>query len=200
MKMRLAIIAIAASLTACSQKSEPSVSAPAAAPALTATEAPKPAPDQQQLTAAANEASKPFKAQEMSAAEEKRVIRAVQNQQTADGASVLQVLQHAQKMRPQEFKLGEFSVLYTTDGKPSSVGVCYWIGSKRLVGDQYCDIAYDISADGQAFTPSVGSAPPAVVKEMTITKLDQGRDAFLRSVDEHYESDCTDFQTQKKIC
>jgi hypothetical protein len=40
----------------------------------------------------ADEASIPVKAQHLSPAEEKRIIRTVQEQKTADGATVLQVL------------------------------------------------------------------------------------------------------------
>lgn len=183
-----------AALTACSQDPEPAPVAPTevpAAPAPTPAQAPAPA---------TIETPTEFKAQPLSPAEEKRLIKAAQNQKTDDGATVLQVLQHAEKMRPGQFKLAGFDIFYAYDGKPASVGICYWIGSHRLDDDKYCDIGYTISADHQTLKADVGSITPEEEQELTVSKLNRGRDRFLKEVDERYENECIDYDTKKKLC
>lgn len=177
--MRLLIFGIVlASLAACSQKNEsPTVTPTASSVAVSTAE---------------------FKAQPLEAAEEKRIIEAAQSQKADDGATVLQVLQYAEKLRPKEFKLAGFEMLYSNDGKPSTVGVCYWVGAKRLEGDQYCDIAYELSADRNSFKPSVGAATPEEQRELTVSKVRRGRDAFLKEVDNRYKGECVD--GKKKLC
>ncbi len=103
-------------------------------------------------------------------------------------------------MRPREFKLAGFDILYKHDGKPSSVGICYWIGSHRLDDDKYCDIGYTISADHQTLKADVGSITPEEEQELTVSKLYRGRDRFLKEIDERYENECIDYDTKKKLC
>jgi hypothetical protein len=175
-------------LAACSPKSEqlpPALATPVTVAAVPAAAEPGTSLAQKQ---------QPF-----SPAEEKRIVQAAKAQVTADGATVLQVLQHAAKMRPNEFKLASVEMMYSEVGQPS-VGVCYWMGSKRLPGDQYCDIGYTISADHKTLSPEFGDAPSEVRAQMTVTAVMQGRDAFLKSVDEHYETDCIDYYTKNKTC
>ncbi|MBB5606946.1 MULTISPECIES: hypothetical protein [unclassified Janthinobacterium] len=181
-------------LTACSQDPEPAPAAPTevpAAPAPTPAQAPPPT---------AIEPPTEFKAQPLSPGEEKRLIKAAQSQKTDDGATVLQVLQHAEKMRPRKFKLAGFDIFYQHDGKPSSVGICYWIGSHRLDDDKYCDIGYTISADHQTLKADVGLVTPEEELELSVSKLNRGRDRFLKEVDERYENECIDYDTKKKLC
>jgi hypothetical protein len=189
--MRLSILAFTlTALTACSQDPAPATEVPAV-----------PAPTQVPATVpAAIETPTEFKTQPLSPAEEKRLIKAAQNLKTDDGATVLQVLQHAEKMRPRQFKLAGFDIFYTYDGKPSSVGICYWIGSHRLDDDKYCDIAYAMSADHQTLKADVGSVTPEEEQELTVSKLNRGRDRFLKEVDERYENECIDYDTKKKLC
>lgn len=131
--------------------------------------------------------------------EEKELIKKVESQMTADGASVLDVLRYVEKMRPEEFKISEKSVLYSDSGEPS-VNFCYWIGAKRLEGDQYCDIAFETSPDGASFRPVVGIASPEEQAELTTVKLMKGRDMFLASIDMFYEENCVSDDQESKFC
>jgi hypothetical protein len=139
------------------------------------------------------------KEQPLSAKDEKALIHAAENQVTPDGATVLQVIQHAEKMRPKEFKAGPFEILYTSEGKPTSVGVCYWIGSKRLEGDKYCDISFSFSPDHKSFKPEIGSVSKELQQETAVVKLLQGRDVFLKAVDDFYTEACVG-PDKKKTC
>jgi hypothetical protein len=140
-----------------------------------------------------------FKAQPLNPDEEKKLIQAAQNQVTKDGATVLQVLRYVEKMRPKEFKIASFEVLYSWNGKPNNVGICYWIGAKRLDEDQYCDIAFSFSPDHKLFKPEVGSATEDQQQYLTVINLLKGRDVFLRNIDEFYQQTCVELD-KKKTC
>lgn len=181
-------------LAACSPKSEPVPPTPAAPVTVAAAPVPVPvAVPVEQVVAATP------KQQHLSSAEEKHIIQLTKDQVTSDGATVLQVLQHAEKMRPREFKVANWEVVYSGDGTPH-VAVCYFSGSKRLPGDQYCDIGYAIAADHKSLAPEYGNLPIEMRAEMPLDALGQGRDSFLKSVDEHYQTDCVDYDTKKKMC
>lgn len=128
-------------------------------------------------------------------ADEQRVIDQVSGLKTADGATVLEVLQRVEKLRPDEFKFSEFVVAYGED-QSEAVMACYFIGSKRLEDDAYCDIGFEQS--GESFVPSVGTPGTAVEQELTTTQLMKGRDAFLKNIDTMYQVTCVD--SGKKYC
>ncbi len=67
---------------------------------------------------------KGWKANGLPGAEEKKWIEAVKHHETADGATVWQVLEHVQKMRPKKFKIGVAEAVYDGgSGEPDGVGI-----------------------------------------------------------------------------
>lgn len=141
------------------------------------------------------------KAKEPSPQESARIISLAKDRKTSDGASVMEVLRYAEKLRKGKFKIaGDFELNYDSDGNLSGINICYWIGAKRLSGDEFCDIAYDISADRKSITPSVGSLPQEQQESLTIIRVERGRDAFLKEVDQRYIGECIDPDTKKKFC
>lgn len=141
-----------------------------------------------------------FQAQALSPAEEERVLTMAKNQIMNDGATALQVLEHAAKLRKDKFKLAGFEMFYTSDGVPDQVGVCYWIGAKRLDEDKFCDIGYQLSQDRNTLSPAVGTATEPERRELTVMKLQGGRDSFLENVDETYNRECLGTTPGKKDC
>jgi hypothetical protein len=130
--------------------------------------------------------------------EEKAWVDAFKNFKTLDGATVIQVLEHVQKLRPKEFKY-----FFDPDGsigyggpemEAAIVGASYYIGMKRLSGDQY-----GVGADGEmkqgklvlTFRQVPHSAPEA---------LSRGRDAFLQFIDGEYRDICIDAVSKRKVC
>ncbi|MGZ9709249.1 hypothetical protein ACXX82_00210 [Glaciimonas sp. GNP009] len=128
---------------------------------------------------------------------EKMLIDAAKNLKTKDGATVVQVIQHVEKLRPKEFKSAGFEMLYTNTGQPKSIGVCYWIGSKRLDDDQFCDISFSIN--GLSVTPEILNVSPEEQSELTIVQLMKGRDVFLDNIDKMYALTCVEYD-KKKSC
>ncbi|WP_446901096.1 hypothetical protein [Burkholderia sp. YIM B11467] len=117
------------------------------------------------------------------AATEANWIQTVKRHRTKDGATVSEVLAYAEKMRPRVFKAGRFEVGYNgATGVASSVSIGYWIGTKRAPDDAFVDLGYSMSPDGR-----VMPVPP---EEETATALENGREAFLRAVDEAYRDTC----------
>ncbi len=70
------------------------------------------APTTSYFTAASAEPPKGSKAKALSNGEEKNWLEAVKRRQTADGATIWQVLQYAEKMRSRKFKIGSADVGY----------------------------------------------------------------------------------------
>jgi hypothetical protein len=142
---------------------------------------------------------KGWKAHELSPAEEKRWIDAVKNHKTSDGATVMEVLKYAEQMRPRRFKLGTIDVGYGgATGEPDGVGIGYFIGMKRLDGDSYTDLWYDIKLNGKEISVIVPKNP--VTDDTPINSLEGGRDSFLLKIDQLYKDDCIDFETHAKLC
>jgi hypothetical protein len=132
--------------------------------------------------------------------QEKRWIQAVRNRKTADGATVQQVLEYAEKMRPREFKVGKIEVGYNCEtGNPSYVGIGFWIGMKRLPDDVFIGLGYDVSTSDPEIKLSVPKNPMPSVLSIT-EALDRGRDSFLSYIDDDYESNCVDEGTKRKFC
>ncbi len=76
-----------------------------------------------------------WKAHELPPAEEKRWIETVKTHKTTDGATVMEVLKHAEQMRPKRFKLAAIEVGYNgASGEPDSVEISFFIGMKRWMG------------------------------------------------------------------
>lgn len=120
-------------------------------------------------------------------------IDTVKHHRTQDGATVAEVLAYVQKMRPSEFKTGSFDVGYNgADGEASGVYIGYWLGAKRLPGDSYVDLGYDMTPDGQV--------KPVSSDEVMTTALEGGRDRFLQAVDEAYTLDCHPDPDEKPDC
>jgi hypothetical protein len=140
-----------------------------------------------------------WKARELSQADEKKWIEAVKQRKTADGATVWQVLQYAEKMRPKKFKAGVIEVGYDGgSGDPDGVGIGYWIGMKRLEGDSFTDLWYDIKTE-----KGIVNATPRQNKntsETIINAMELGRDNFLIYIDKMYIETCVDLDTKQKLC
>jgi hypothetical protein len=131
--------------------------------------------------------------------EEARWIEAVKHHPTLDGATVLQVLQYAQKMRPEKFKFEFSGVGYDgASGEPDSVGVNYWIGAKRLRDDSFVDLAYGVERVGQNL--KVSEPNSANLRDTTVHALESGRDSFLLYIDKMYNETCIDLETRAKLC
>jgi|HubBroStandDraft_2_1064218.scaffolds.fasta_scaffold433389_1 hypothetical protein len=132
--------------------------------------------------------------------QEKRWIQAVRNRKTADGATVQQVLEYAEKMRPREFKVETIEVGYNCEtGNPTYVGIGFWIGMKRLPDDVFLGLGYDVSTSEPGVKLSVPENPIPSVQSIT-EALDRGRDAFLSYIDDDYETNCVDEGTKRKFC
>jgi hypothetical protein len=128
------------------------------------------------------------------AQEERKWVNAVKTHKTDDGASVLEVLQFVQHMRPREFKFGAIEVGYNgATGLPDVVGVDYWLGSKRLPGDAYVNLGFDVRKTESSFDIKPVGWPFSLA-------LQKGRDAFLAAVDEEYEGECIDPETKRHTC
>lgn len=139
------------------------------------------------------------KAHLLSEAEEKLWIEAFKNHPTMDGATALQVLQYAEKMRPTKFKFGSIDVGYGGDtGEPASVSVDYWIGAKRLEGDAYSDIGYDVERQGSSI--KIVKPTSDELSHPTMTAFERGRTEFILYIDKMYAEECFDFKTKAKIC
>ena len=67
----------------------------------------------------------------LSSIEERQWISAVKAHKTADGKTVQEVLIRVEKRRLGRFKVASYDVLYDWNGRPSTVAISYWIGTKR---------------------------------------------------------------------
>lgn len=140
-----------------------------------------------------------WKAKELSQADEKKWIESVKQRETADGATVWEVLQYAEKMRPKKFKAGAIEIGYDGgSGNPDGVGIGYWIGMKRLEGDSFTDLWYDIKTEKD----KVKAVPRQnkCTSEIIINALELCRDDFLIYIDKMYIESCVDLDTKQKIC
>jgi hypothetical protein len=131
----------------------------------------------------------------LSAREEGEWVNAVKSHKTDDdGATVLEVLQFVQRLRPKEFKIGAIEVGYNgATGLPDVVGVDYWIGLKRLQDDAYVNLGFDVKKSKAGFDIKPFTWPLSLA-------LQKGRDAFLAAVDEEYQGECIDPDTKKRSC
>jgi len=164
-KQWVAVLLCSLALAGC-QKSSPSVNAQEPGPAEAAPQAK--APDITPLPPA----------------EEKRLTEMAKARRAGDGSSVLEVLEYAEKQRSAQFKVATIDVDYARDSTPTSVLVCYWIGSKRLDGDQDCkSIGWQIAPDKKSLAPYQAAATQAV---------ESGREAFVRTIDQMYAKACAD--------
>jgi hypothetical protein len=94
---------------------------------------------------------------ELPPAEEKRWVETVKTHKTLDGATVMEVLKHAEQMRHKRFKLAAIEVGYDgASGEPEAVVIIFFIGMKRLDG---YSIGYDIKRNGKEIQLSVPKNP-----------------------------------------
>ncbi|MCM2552708.1 hypothetical protein [Burkholderia glumae] len=140
----------------------------------------------------------PVKAKELSPGMATAWVRAVASRKTEDGSTVSQVLAYVQAKRPSRFKYrplaGDDDIGYSgATGEPGSVSITYWIGSKRGDGDSYVDLGYDMTPQGQVIAPS-GKTTPAILA------LEGGKQSFLKWIDNAYDEDCRDMETNKLTC
>lgn len=143
-------------------------------------------------TAMAGDLAKP---KLLSHAEASRWIAAAREHRTAEGTTVAQVLAFAERMRPKEFKVGAMEEAYNgATGEPDSVLIGYWLGAKRLPGDEFGNLGYDVSVSPGG---KISLKPIAWPLQ---TALEAGRDAFLRAIDGEYRDECIDAETEEKMC
>ena|ERR1700730_4329987 len=115
-----------------------------------------------------------WKAHELPPAEEKRWIEMVDTHKTTDGATVMEVLKHAEEMRPKRFKRAAIEMGYNgASGEPDADVISYFIGMKRLDGDSY-SIGYDIKLNGKEIQLSIPKNP--ATDDTPINALEGGRD------------------------
>lgn len=134
-----------------------------------------------------------FKANILPKEQEAKWVAAVQALKTRDGSTIGETLAFVTKMRATQFKVKEISPGYGQDGNAHGMNVCYWIGEKRLKGDEYCNTGFRLNVDGAAIvaTPDDDDGTNALMG---------GRDAWLRYVDDGYTTDCIDPETHRKMC
>lgn len=140
----------------------------------------------------------PAKAEDLSSDMATAWVRAVDSRKTEDGSTVSQVLAYVQAKRPSRFKYlplaGGDDIGYSgATGEPSSVSITYWIGAKRGEGDSYVDLGYDMTPQGQVVAPS-GKTTPAILA------LEGGKQSSLKWIDNAYDEDCRDMETNKLTC
>lgn len=137
-----------------------------------------------------------WKAHELPPDEEKRWIETVKTHKTLDGATVMQVLKHAEQMRPKQFKLAAIEVGYNgATGEPESVMISYFIGMKRLDGDDY-SIVYEIKRNDKKIKLSLAKR----TYDTPFNALEAGRDSFLLMIDDLYRDTCIEPKTNAKLC
>jgi hypothetical protein len=135
----------------------------------------------------------PHKPHALSAAEERKWIAAFESHAASDGATALEVLRFAEKMRPREFKLSSIEVGYNgATGEPDAIVIFYWTGQMRLPGDRY-SAGYDVHRTGDqlVLTPEVDDVSQSI---------ERGRQAFMEQMDSKYDLDCVDPDTHRKSC
>jgi hypothetical protein len=110
----------------------------------------------------------------------------------------MEVLKYVEQMRPKRFKLGTIEVGYNCgSGEPDAVMIGYFIGMKRLDGDEY-SFGYDIKRNGKEIELIVPKNP--VTEDTIINASEGGRDTFLLNIDQFYKDTCIDFETHAKLC
>jgi hypothetical protein len=124
---------------------------------------------------------------------ENQWINAVKHHKTNDGATVAEVLVYAEKMRAKEFKVGDIGVSYGgATGEPSGVYIGYWLGNKRLQGDSYVDLGYEMTLDGRI--------KPVEQDDVMTSALERGRIPFLKAIDDAYTLNCRPDPAEKPDC
>jgi hypothetical protein len=124
---------------------------------------------------------------------QQRLIKAVQQRPTADGATVAEVLAYAERERPHWFKVSELQVQYDPSGStPEAVTINYWIGSNRKRNDSYVDLSYALNPKGQV--------QPIPRSAMTLRALETGKQAFVQQIDAIYAMTCKPFPESQAKC
>jgi len=132
------------------------------------------------VSAPANSAAKMVP---LSSAEERQWIGAVKAHKTADGRTVADVLALLEKRARGRFKVASYEVMYDWKGRPSSVAISYWIGTKRSRDLTFSDIDYPMNRNGTIAKISFADRP-------TLEALEKGADAIQREVEQHCRLDC----------
>src|SRR5262249_6213933 len=123
-------------------------------------------------------------------------IEAVKNHRTTDGATVIEVLQYAEVLRPEQFKIGEFDIIYDQAGEPVGVDIGYFIGLKRGKDDEFIDLAYNIAKYGGTIELVIRDHPASA----PTTAIEGGRRSFITYVDQVYKDTCIDRKSGAKLC
>lgn len=132
---------------------------------------------------------------ELPPAEAQRWIEAAKAEKTEDGATVLEVLEYAQRELPATFKFGKFEIGYgRTDGEPDAVTVETWIGSKLAPADA-TNIMIPVRRSGSALTVRI----PKVAGPF-LGGLRKGRKALIGAINQEYQDLCIDQATRAKLC
>ncbi|MBY6242804.1 hypothetical protein [Methylosinus sp. Sm6] len=140
-----------------------------------------------------------WKAHELAPAEAERWVEAVKNRKTMDGSSVIEALHFAERMRPNEFKIGHFEVGYNgASGEPDGIIIGYYIGLKRSDVDEWTAF-FGVKRKASVFYVSVPSNDTGFM--LPSEAIIEGRDTLLRFIDEEYKSRCTENGSGgRKLC
>lgn len=144
----------------------------------------------------ASHSSERSPARELAPAEAKRWTAAVKAHRTKDGSSIIEALRFAERMRPSEFKVGNFEVVYKGP-EPDGVTIDYFIGLKRADVDVWTAF-FEVKRDGRDLlvSPVQNDTGFALASDA----IEAGRDALIRFVDEEYEQRCVEYGSRKKLC
>lgn len=146
-------------------------------------------------------ADEPSKAQELPADVAAALKAQARDMKTDDGSTVIEALRYAEQMRPNVFKLaGPFEFGYSEDGTLGSLYGCFFIGMKRLPDDTYCAIQWEVTKDHKSLVALLERTRENAMRYSTMYALMDGRDAFLREIDDMYHENCIDSKTGEKLC
>lgn len=127
--------------------------------------------------------------------EAQKWIAAAKSQKIGDGATILQALRNAERLRPSKFRFGKFAVGYNgEDGKPDAVMVETWIGARRLPDDANT-IMIPVKQTGDKLQVKIPRA-----SGLFLDGLRKGQDALLTAIDEQYQDVCVENKTHAKLC
>lgn len=131
----------------------------------------------------------------LSADQEKSIVELVKSHRTSDGFTVSDVLQYAETQLPEKFKVAKYDIFYTQAGNPSLVGICYWLGDRRLEDELVCDLDYTMSSDYRTVAPDTSDTAKEATKA-----LQNGKATFVAFMQKAYNEQCVDPATGKKGC
>ena len=106
-------------------------------------------------------------------------------------------MRYAEKLRPKEFKVGDFGAAYNgATGEPDAVAIDFWIGAKREAGDAFSILFEVKDKEGKVVVEDPKTKYGGTAAEATAS----GRDGLLLFIDEQYRENCIDNETDAKLC